>query len=325
MLGSQVGSSADLKAISAEVDGVLQRFLATRRGELVTIDPTLARVADELAAVVSSGGKRLRPWLATWGYRAAGGEVDASILAAAAGLELLHTFALIQDDFMDRSDIRRGRTATHVSLGAELAILISDLALVWSDQLLCEAGFSGSRLSDGMRVLNQLRSEVILGQCLDLSATPDEQQALKVNFYKTASYTVLRPIQLGMTLAGAEPRLIAAVPAYAEAAGVAFQLRDDILGALGQAEVTGKPDGDDLINAKPTWLWARALRLGSVPPEGVEARREWIRSTGALAAAEELIIKLEREAREALRRLLVAPELRAELDAVTVSLVYRET
>jgi geranylgeranyl diphosphate synthase, type I len=312
-----------VQQLSEQIGSVLGAFLATRRAEVATIDATLPPLVDELQAVIESGGKRIRPWLACWGYRAAGQEVGGSMLAAAASLELIHTFALLQDDIMDGSATRRGRPATHITMGSAAALLISDLALVWADQLLTEADLPADRLAEGMRVVNALRSEVTLGQYLDVAGPPDEEHALKVDLYKTASYTVLRPIQLGMVLGGAHRGLVDSVPAYAEPAGIAFQLRDDVLGAFGDSAVTGKPAGDDLQGRKATWLWARALRLGGEPPAGLEEMRDWIRRSGALADTEALITRLEREAREALRRMPVKPHLREELEHMTDSLVNR--
>jgi geranylgeranyl diphosphate synthase type I len=313
----------DVQQLSERVGAVLGEFLANRRAEVATIDTALPPLVDELQAVIGSGGKRIRPWLACWGYRAAGRDVDGSMLAAAASLELVHTFALLQDDIMDGSATRRGRPATHVAMGPAAAILISDLALVWADQLLNDADLPAGRMVEGMRVFNALRSEVTLGQYLDIASPPDEEHALKVNLYKTASYTVLRPIQLGMVLGGAHRALVDAVPAYAEPAGIAFQLRDDVLGAFGDSAVTGKPAGDDLQGRKATWLWARALRLGGEPPAGLEAMRDWVRRSGALSDAEALITRLEREAREALRRMPVKPALREELEQMTDAFVNR--
>jgi geranylgeranyl diphosphate synthase type I len=307
------------------VERVLRRFLAAREAEVAAIDDALPPLVVELGAVIESGGKRLRPWLATWGYRAAGRDLDEPMLTAAAALELVHTFALLQDDFMDASGMRRGRTATHVTMGPSAAVLISDLALVWADQLLAGAGFPADRLAEGMTIFNALRSEVTLGQYMDLAGPVDEEHALKVNRYKTASYTVLRPIQLGMVLGGASRRLVEMVPAYAEPAGIAFQLRDDVLGAFGDAALTGKPAGEDLRNRKPTWLWARAHRRAGEPPEGLEARRRWVRASGALADAEVLMRRLEGEAERALDGLPVARELKEELRAMTRGLIERST
>lgn len=308
--------------VSLRVATLLERFLARRRAEMAAIDPVLIPMVDELLAVVGSGGKRVRPWLVVWGHLAAGGRFEGPIVTAGAAVELVHTFALLQDDFMDASATRRGRVATHVAMGASAAILISDLALVWADQLLCESGFASDALLAGMRLFNSLRSDVTLGQYLDVTAVADEDRALRVNRLKTASYTVLRPIQLGMVLAGAPESLLAKVPAYAEPAGIAFQLRDDELGAFGEASVTGKPAGDDLIRGKATWLWARALRSGP-PPEGLEPLRRWIRESGSLEDAEALITRLESAALAALAELPIDAGLRAELGAFTRDLVDR--
>jgi geranylgeranyl diphosphate synthase, type I len=319
---------------------VLDGFLAERRAEAVAIDPRLGPPVDELEAVVCSGGKRLRPRLAVWGYRAGGATPDEPIMQAAASLELLHTFALIQDDVMDRSTSRRGRPASHVTLavqadrdrdrfGESAAILLGDLALIWADRLMIESGFPAERLAAGLQVYNELRTEVTLGQYLDVLAAHSErlteEDALRVNRYKTATYTVQRPIQLGLALAGAGRELIDAVPAYAVPAGIAFQLRDDLLGAVGDPAQTGKPSGEDLVAHKPTWLWARALRLspGVAELRDLEQLRQAVVASGAAAAAEDKIQELAREALSAARQLPVPPELSVELAELTAQLVWR--
>ena len=322
---------AGVADVSDQVGRVLHAFLGARRAEITAIDPSLPVLADELEAVIGSGGKRIRPWLACWGYRATGRALDGRIVTAASSLELVHTFALLQDDMMDASALRRGRPTTHVTMGSDAALLISDLALVWADQLLSEAGFAPDLLAQAFTVLNALRSEVTLGQYLDLVGTPDEDRALQVNRLKTASYTVVRPIQLGMTLGGASAELLQGVPAYGEPAGIAFQLRDDVLGAFGDESDTGKPSGDDLRHRKATWLWSRALRLAGEPPrastapDGDQLRglRSWMRESGAVAEAEALIGRLRAQALDALGRLPVERTLRDELAAMTEELVSR--
>ena len=318
----------------------MRRFIGERRTEAERIDPRLGPLVAELEAAVCSGGKRLRPLLAGWGYRAGGREVDEPMLRAGGCLELLHTFALIQDDVMDGSPTRRGRPASHVTLagqasrdaakfGRDAAILLGDLALIWADRLLTEAGFPPERLAAGQRVYNELRAEVTLGQYLDvLAAHSDrltEADALQVNHYKTATYTVQRPIQFGLALAGAAEELLGAVPAYAIPAGIAFQLRDDLLGAVGDPALTGKPSGQDLLARKPTWLWARTLHLR--PEAGgltdVAALRAAVLETGAAADAEAKIRELGEEALAAAGRLPVAPDLRRELAELTERLLWR--
>src|SRR5215470_1736545 len=320
----------------------LRDFLGERRSEAISLDARLGPLVDELESAVAAGGKRLRPQLAAWGYRAGGAELDDSMIRVGAALELLHTFALIQDDVMDRSLTRRGRPASHVVLarsaqveperfGPSAAILLGDLALIWADQLLAASGFTPERLARAQPVYNMLRTEVTLGQYLDVLAAHSrrvtEAEALTVNRYKTASYTVERPIQLGLALAGAPDDLIRAISGYAIPAGIAFQLRDDVLGAFGDPEVTGKPSGEDLRERKPTWLWARTLHLCPEAEEvkDVDSLRELMVESGALAEAEEKIRVLSEEAIAAARRLPVAYALVGELVDITERLVWRRS
>ena len=320
----------------------LRGFLSEMRAVALSIDPRLGPLVDELESAVAAGGKRLRPQLAAWGYRAAGAQVDAPMVRVGAALELLHTFALIQDDVMDRSLTRRGRPASHVVLaraaqveperfGPSAAILLGDLALIWADQLLAASGFSPDCLARAQSVYNRLRTEVTLGQYLDVLAAHSrrvtEAEALTVNRYKTASYTVERPIQLGLALAGASHDLIEAVSSYAIPAGIAFQLRDDVLGAFGDPDVTGKPSGEDLRERKPTWLWARTLHLCPEAQEvkDVDSLRELMVESGALGEAEEKIRVLSEEAFAAARKLPVAYALVGELVDLTERLVWRRS
>ena len=320
----------------------LRGFLSEMRAVALSIDPRLGPLVDELESAVAAGGKRLRPQLAAWGYRAGGAQVDAPMVRVGAALELLHTFALIQDDVMDRSLTRRGRPASHVVLaraaqveperfGPSAAILLGDLALIWADQLLAASGFSPDCLARAQSVYNRLRTEVTLGQYLDVLAAHSrrvtEAEALTVNRYKTASYTVERPIQLGLALAGASHDLIEAVSSYAIPAGIAFQLRDDVLGAFGDPDVTGKPSGEDLRERKPTWLWARTLHLCPEAQEvkDVDSLRELMVESGALAEAEEKIRVLSEEAFAAARKLPVAYALVGELVDLTERLVWRRS
>src|SRR5262249_41665343 len=243
-------------------------------------------------------------------------------------------FALIQEDVIDRWPTRRGRPASQIVLaraaqvdpdrfGPSAAILLGDLALIWADQLLAASGFTPERLARAQGVYNRLRTEVTLGQYLDVLAAHSrrvtEAEALTVNRYKTASYTIERPIQLGLALAGAADALIRAVSAYAIPAGIAFQLRDDVLGAFGDPEVTGKPSGEDLRERKPTWLWARTLDLcpEAEAVKDVDSLRDMMVESGALAEAEDKIRALDEEAMAAARRLRVAGELVEELVELT--------
>jgi isopentenyl-diphosphate delta-isomerase type 1 len=277
------GSFDPLGPVRAGVDAVVDRFVTEREDELRALDPRTVEVAEEIRRLVDAGGKRLRPAFVHWGGRAAGTAADdEGVLVAAAAVELLHTFALLHDDVMDRSQRRRGEPTAHVALGllhlrrglagdhhwfgTGAAVLAGDLCFVWADQLFESAPLPAPVLAAGRRVFTQLRTEVIGGQYLDLRLAHDpdggEELAEQVALLKSARYTVTRPLLLGAALAGADdPSLIASLTTYGDAVGLAFQLRDDVLGLFGDPASTGKACTDDLREGKRTLLVLRALRL----------------------------------------------------------------
>ena len=237
-------------------------------------------------APASSGGKRFRAAFCWWGHHAVAelgdpaGRVDSvSLLRACASLELLHASALVHDDYMDASDVRRGRPATHRAFeqlhrehgwpaspeqyGASAAILLGDLLLSWSDELLRTCGLPAERVLDALGYFDLTRSEVVAGQFLDVSAqargAADVDTAMTVLRYKSAKYSIERPLHIGAALAGASAEQITQLSRFGLPLGEAFQLRDDLLGVFGDPAVTGKPAGDDLIEGKRTVLVSLAL------------------------------------------------------------------
>jgi len=269
---------------------LLETFLRDRREQLVRLDPLAAEVGDAVGGLIRAGGKRLRPAFAYWGHRAGAASTGPSdprsdrrsdtddVVHLALALEMLHTFALIHDDVMDRSQLRRGRATVHEQFGAlrgsgrsarwfgsSAAIVAGDLAFVWSDELLDQACEFRS-MRPVREAYARLRTEVIAGQYLDLRhggatgrATPAE--AVSVALLKSGRYTVTRPLEIGALLAGGDERLIADLRRYGDATGLAFQLRDDVLGLFGEPDVTGKGAIEDLREGKQTLLVLRALEL----------------------------------------------------------------
>ena len=256
-------------------------------------------------------------------------------MRACASLELLHASALVHDDYMDASDTRRGRPATHRGFegehradgwrgdpeqyGASAAILLGDLLLSWSDELLRRCGLPLDRVVPALDVFDRCRSEVITGQFLDVSVqargVADVDAAMTVLRYKSAKYSVERPLHIGATLAGATEHQLAQLGAFGLPLGEAFQLRDDLLGVYGDPSMTGKPAGDDLIEGKRTVLVALALdaapaeaatlldsSLGrSLDAEQVAGLRRIIDESGAHAQVEDVIGQLADRATTALR------------------------
>ncbi|GAA2102280.1 polyprenyl synthetase family protein [Actinomadura alba] len=280
MTVSYLGAAADMAAI----DVAIRDFFAERRAEADALDQDLAAAVVELESYVLRGGKRIRPAFAWLGWIGAGGDqrdpVARAVLSACAGFELLHASGLIHDDIIDASRTRRGHPAAHVTFaerhrvrrfsgapdafGTGAAILVGDLALIWADVMVRASGLPTDAQVRVGPVWSAVRSEVMYGQLLDLisQASDDEDidSALRVNQYKTASYTVERPLQFGAAIAGAGAELVAAYRAFGADIGIAFQLRDDLLGVFGDPTVTGKPSGDDLREGKRTVLLATALK-----------------------------------------------------------------
>jgi geranylgeranyl diphosphate synthase type I len=327
------------------------------------MDAELAPLVDEVSAV-AGGGKRLRPLFAYWGWRGArdtgpgGGEDDAAVLRAVAALEFVHASALVHDDVMDGAATRRGRPATHVGFasrhatgdldgdrdlfGTAAAILVGDLALVWSDELLRCSGISEAALSRARAVWDTMRSEVTAGQYLDLlraaGGLPGPEGALKVARYKSAGYTVQRPLQLGAAIAGAGPRTVEACSAIGLPLGEAFQLRDDVLGVFGDPAVTGKSADDDLREGKQTLLvalaeeatddagralLARVLGNQDADSSDFDALRDLFERTGARRLVERRITEQTELARRAIGEAPLADDARAALDALAVAATSR--
>jgi geranylgeranyl diphosphate synthase type I len=360
-------AAVELGRIRAAVAGALDAFVDVQRRTLAEMDPALVPVVEEIGAL-ARGGKRLRPAFAYWGWRGAaagavlsGGapaEDDAAVLRAVAALELVHASALVHDDVMDGARTRRGRPATQVgfatrhlrhglsgdarAFGVGAAILVGDLALVWSDELLRRSGLTPAALDRIRPVWDTMRTEVSAGQYLDLvraaGGLPGPAGALRVARFKSAGYTVQRPLLLGAALAGADRAVTDAYSAIGLSLGEAFQLRDDVLGVFGDPEVTGKSADDDLREGKQTLLVALAEQeadddgrrlladaLGNpdAGPEQFAALRELLESTGARARVEERITERTALARTAIATAPIAEDARAALDALAVAATHR--
>jgi geranylgeranyl diphosphate synthase type I len=249
------------------------------------------RIVDEVGRVINAGGSRIRPLLCCCGYAAVGGEggpFDPRIIRAASSLELLHTFAILHDDVMDESPVRRGITSTHRRAAEEhralgsprdserhgiaMAVLAGDLALVMSDLMLAGSGFEARRMLEAAAPLGRMRLDAIAGQYLDLThsggASGDQEVAARIAELKTGSYSVRGPLLMGATLGGGSERAKAALAGYAEPLGRAFQYADDIVGLLADPSASGKDVENDLRQGRPTSLIARALAVA--PPGGRE-------------------------------------------------------
>lgn len=323
--------------LAGAVTDQLRGYLQDRRSECAYMGDDYAELTAALEEFVLRGGKRLRPAFAYWGWRAVADRppnpLDPDVLRLCSALELLHACALVHDDVIDASATRRGLPTVHrlfaerhrahswhgsaEQFGTSAAILLGDLALVWADDVVATADLPADAARRVRGVWAAIRTEVLGGQYLDIVAEASGAQsvasALTVNIYKTASYTITRPLQLGVAAAADRPDVQDAFHTFGTDLGVAFQLRDDVLGVFGDPAVTGKPSGDDLRAGKRTVLLAEAVELAeNTDPSAAELLRtsigselsdaqvaklcEVIEAVGALAAVENRIELLTRRA-----------------------------
>jgi geranylgeranyl diphosphate synthase, type I len=350
-------SPLDAEDLRVRVQKRLDEFLCQQVSLLDDVSPDLAPLAESLTDLLR-GGKRLRPAFAYWGWRGAGGADSEEAITFATSLELLQACALIHDDVMDGSDTRRGMPAAHrrfatlhrgnewrgssEMFGVGAAILLGDLCLSWADEMLMSCGLPPRSVMRAKPVYDLMRTELMAGQYLDLLEQAmgggSAERAMRVVRYKSAKYTIERPLHLGAELADASPDLVVAYSGYGLPLGEAFQLRDDVLGVFGDPAETGKPAGDDLREGKRTVLVATATeaaspaeaavlrrRLGdpALDAEGIDELREIIVGTGALRHVEALIEALTDQCFRALDAAPVADDAREVLRGLAVAATSR--
>ncbi|HQR79887.1 MAG TPA: polyprenyl synthetase family protein [Actinomycetota bacterium] len=350
-------TDALLGSLRAQFSHSALGFLRRQIEVLAGLSPDLLPLLNTLEELLD-GGKRLRPTFAYWGWRSSGGAPDGPIITAAASLEFLQAGALIHDDVMDGSDTRRGKPAAHRRLaelhhsqgylgssedfGVGSAILLGDLCLSWSDEMLTSSGLDPAAVQAARPYFDEMRTEVMAGQYLDLleqvQGRYDLERALRVARLKTAKYTVERPLHIGAAAAGADPAHLRELTAYAIPLGEAFQLRDDMLGVFGDPAETGKPAGDDLREGKRTALvaiaWTKAdarqqdlLRshLGdpTITPALIDDLRTVITETGAPEAVEAMIVQRATESAAAIDSMTLDDTTRAAFARLLVLASHR--
>lgn len=354
-------AKSELQEIRDAVDIELASFLTQQGTYLDAISSDLKPVSQALSSFVLDSGKRLRPLFAYSGFLSTGQEITASAIKAVASLELLQACALIHDDLMDGSDMRRGKPSIHrhfesmhvqdelegfaPAYGLAAAVLLGDLALVWSNQMLNESGISHQQLRDVLPVHDEMRVELMAGQFLDIheqtQKTTDLERSIKIARYKSGKYTIERPLHIGAALSQKySPALMAALSAYGLPLGEAFQYRDDLLGVFGDPTLTGKPAGDDLREGKRTVLIALTDSLSTdamrqlsrtyfgapdLDEQGVSILQEMIVASGAKDALEVMIENLADESMHNLENPEISEQGRAVLEELANIATKRNT
>jgi len=350
-------NSATPAAIRALIEGELATFLGAQKTYLQSIGSELTPASDALSSFLLDGGKRLRPLFAYFGFIGAGGTHSHEVIRACASLELLQACALIHDDLMDGSDTRRGKPAIHkhfeklhskesavgssAGFGQAAAILLGDLALVYSDLALHQSGINNNVLPQVLAVHDEMRVELMAGQFLDIyeqtRSSHTVERALTIARYKSGKYTIERPLHFGASLATTDKNHLAQVTSHYSSYGLplgeAFQLRDDLLGVFGDPDLTGKPAGDDLREGKRTVLVAMAQESMStadikefesqfgksdLDAKGIATLRQIITDSGAPEHVETLITNLTNTATQALETTTITTEARQVLNELAI-------
>jgi geranylgeranyl diphosphate synthase type I len=326
-----------LSWFKGETDYLAKQFLDNKKKEAIEISKEASELVEEVKRFVSSGGKRVRPAFLYSGYVASGGRAHDVIVYASLCVEFLHTFALIHDDIIDRSDTRRGKPTSHKvfekmhkikkfkesreHFGLSGAILAGDLASAFAEEILTSSPFPQERVRRARYYFDQMKFQVISGEYLDVLSgykrRLSEEEILKILEYKTAKYTVERPLQIGAVLAGAEVGVLETFTAYAIPLGQAFQLQDDVLGVFGDPKKMGKSVDSDIREGKKTVLiaksyeWANSKQrktleciLGDsdASESDIDEVRQIIYQVGAYEYAVRLSHRLVEQAKDALNQ-----------------------
>ena len=271
------GISTEIKKVQEKIDVFLAAYLQDREQTVLV---------TEITRMVKGGGKRIRPFILCSTYQLLGGKDESLAIKIGAAIELFHTFALIHDDIIDRSDLRRNVTTVRKEVGDNAAILVGDVCLGYANDIFTHALLS-SNLTDSVKIAlqnrwHQMQEEVITGEYLDSHQTifnvikqdavdfeKLEKQSMKIMDYKTARYTIVHPLLFAATLVAADKDLQTHLSEYGTKLGIAFQIKDDLLGIFGDEKAIGKPIDSDVKEGKVTLLMLKLLQ--QLP------RKEWVK------------------------------------------------
>jgi len=332
-----------LRDFKARFDPKISAYFDTVEANAKEEDALITEALRHVRALTLAGGKRLRPACMFYGYLAGGGADEEAILETAVSIELLHTFLLVHDDIIDRDDFRHGEPTLHrryaefgrkhfpdrdvEHFGNSIALIVGDLLSAMSNDIIFRAPFPQERIFEALSRLQSVVSYTVIGQAQDIymeyRREATEEEILRMYKNKTARYTMERPIQMGLLLAGDQGTLADRLSGYALPLGIAFQIQDDILGVFGSEVKIGKPVGSDIQEGKLTLLVAYALERGTreqqeelrrilslgtnLGPEDVERFRSLLAETRSLERAREMAQRYIREGKWALG------EVRADL------------
>lgn len=342
-----------------EIDREIEDYLDSVIKETSKHDFLMAKALKNVKNLVLAGGKRLRPALMCQGYLGAGGKEEKKMLKTSVSVELIHFFLLIHDDIIDRDAKRHGQDTIHFTydkiakrmfprndsahFGNSMAIIIGDMVGALGNQIIYSSNFSPELVVKALHKLQEVVSYTVVGQAKDIyiqnKGKASEKEVLTMYEYKTAKYTFEGPLQLGAILGGADEKVLADITKFAIPLGVAFQIRDDILGIFSSEKKLGKPIGSDIKEGKQTILLVKArekadrgqnkkldklLGKKDLTWEEIEIFRRIISETGALNYAQNLMAELIAESKKEIEKTKISQESKEFLLALADYMGNRE-
>lgn len=314
-----------LKDFKKKFDPLLQKNFEKRIRQASKMDPLTKDAVSMIMNYTMSGGKRIRPAFLYYSYLATGGKNYGEIIKISMASEILHSFALIHDDIIDKDTVRHGRDTIHeeykklankynpkkdkTHFGNSMAIIVGDMANSMARDIIFDTNFRDDIKLKFLDKLEKIILSTCSGEILDIVMSYRDQdnaiekQILKMYEMKTAFYTFEGPIHLGCILAEADKSYLDLFFKYSLFLGKAFQIKDDILGVFGNEKVIGKTVGSDISEDKKTLLVLKALEKGNkeqrniikkclnkknISKKELEEFRNVIRETGSLKYSEDL-------------------------------------
>lgn len=301
---------------ATRIRNLADKELNVWREKAKKIDPELGELMG-LFIKAFGNGKTIRGLLVVLGFDLAGGDKNKDIYKIAAAYEIFHTAILIHDDIIDNSKTRRGEVTIHErfrSNGKELAICLGDIGFFLATELITQTNFDSGLIIDALNYSSRVKINTAFGEILDIL----KKDPITVAKLKTARYSISGPLVLGSKLASVSKIKIKALETFGENLGIAYQIRDDILGVFGDEKALGKSVASDIEDGKNTLLFEYAFKnananqkksllnkygRGKVNKSDLEGIRDIFRSTGALEYADGEVLKYATSARKQIHQI----------------------
>jgi len=324
-----------LKHYKEQIDNELRLFLKNKIEKVNNVSPSSKEIMEHIMEFNLRGGKRIRPTLLIFGYKAFGGKKENEILKAALAVELMESFFLIHDDIIDQDELRRGYLTMHKiyenkckrcyknidakRYGESMAIIAGDILSILGSEAILYTNFPIKNKLKAIDKFNRCVINTNFGQILDIKSSLDpeikETDINRIHQLKTAIYTIETPLHIGAILTGAKKKELKTLSNYAIPLGQAFQIKDDILGLFSTKQKIGKPVGNDIREGKKTLLILKALEkagkkeksfilncLGNkkATEKNIEKIKQIVIKTGSLDYSEDLAKNLVEKAKKAI-------------------------